>query len=96
MGLNRSSEVGKRPEVVDLVAKKGEPALANIGAPGRPSQPARDGALEDWEAELEQFAVDPRSSPSRILRRHAKDERPKFSAHGFSPPTCLARETHFQ
>lgn len=27
----------------------------------------------------------PRSSPSRILRRHAEDERPKFSAHRFSP-----------
>ena len=29
--------------------------------------------------------MDPRSSPSRILRRHAEDERPKFSAHRFSP-----------
>lgn len=29
--------------------------------------------------------MDPRRSPTRILGCHAKDERPQFSAHGFSP-----------
>jgi len=33
-----------------VVAKKGEPGLANLGASGCPSQPARDGGLGDWEA----------------------------------------------
>ena len=36
-----------------VIAKKREPALANLGASGRSSQPARDGGLGDWEAQLE-------------------------------------------
>ena len=47
-----SEEVHGR-DGLTVVAKKGEPALANLGASGRSSQPARDGGLGDWEAQLE-------------------------------------------
>jgi hypothetical protein len=48
--------------------------------PCRPSQPhiLRHARLSDFEIELQQFAVDTRSAPQRIVDAHLSDQRAQF------------------
>jgi len=46
--------------------------------------PARYGSFRDREAQHEQLAVNPRSTPSRVLGDHLKDQTPDLLGHGLS------------
>src|SRR5437016_4060036 len=46
-----------------------------------PLDPAEDGSLGNLEAEHEQFAVNARSAPGRILRHHLKDQIADLLGH---------------
>jgi hypothetical protein len=70
-----------------MVGEKGEPALARIATTLQASQISRDRALGDCEAELQQFAMDLRRAPVRILSRHAVDEAPNLITD--SGPVCV-------
>jgi len=52
--------------------------LRRIAAAAHPSQVSRHGSLGYSEAQLLDFAVDPRRSPRRILGGHALNEIPHF------------------
>ena len=91
-------ERGHRKEVecddhLTMVGQKGEPALARIAATLQASQISRDRALGDCEAELQQFAMDLRRAPVRILSRHAVDEAPNLITDSGPPASWLGSPT---
>ena len=63
--------------VVDVVRQERAPRLRG-GIPA-PQHVFADAGLPDVDAQLEQFAVDPRGAPERILSAHATDEIPDFA-----------------
>ena len=67
-----------------VVAKKGNPALGRVRVPLGPLHPARDRSFGNIEAEHEEFAVDARSSPGRVLGHHLEDQIANFLRYGSS------------
>src|SRR5712692_10709474 len=64
-----------------MVGEEREPASGGIAASPQALQISGDSALGDLEAELQQFPVDLRRPPVRILGRYAADESPNLLAH---------------
>jgi hypothetical protein len=60
--------LGILAERTGLIAKEGPPRLS--GPSARSRQVARHGGLGDAEPEHEKFAVDPWSTPEKILKGH--------------------------
>ena len=67
-----------------VVAKKGFLALGKVWVPLGPVHPARDGSFGSIEAEHEEFAVDARSSPGRVVGHHLEDQIANFLGYGSS------------
>jgi hypothetical protein len=57
-----------------MIREEGEPAPARITASSEALQIPGDSAFGDLEAELQQFAMDLRRTPVRILSCHAADQ----------------------
>src|SRR5215831_11809361 len=66
-----------------MIAKKDQPPPSWIRILGRTLDPARYRSLGNVEAQLEQFTVDARCSPRRILPDHAENQLAHFAAQGF-------------
>src|SRR5882762_6600051 len=56
-----------------------------------PPEEPRHGPLRDRDAQLAQFAVNPRRSPQRIRRGHLADEGSNGRIRGGPPRTCPSR-----
>src|ERR1700730_3914321 len=75
-----------------VVTQEGAPSLG--GRPASPDHVLRDAGLRDFEAELEQLAMDARRTPQRIFRAHPPDQCaqiridlwPASKRAGFPPP----------
>src|SRR5262249_19456056 len=61
-----------------MVAKKGEPTLGRLRISRRSFHPTGDAPFRDIKTEHENFAMDARRSPSRILGDHPEDQLPNF------------------
>ena len=61
-----------------VIPKKGAPALGWLGIPRNWLHPAGDASLGYLEAQHEQFAVNARRAPGRVLRHHTEDQLPNF------------------
>ena len=72
-----------------MIGEKGEPALAKIAATLEASKVSGHSALGDREAELQQFAMDFRRAPVRILSRHAMDEAPNLITDSGPPAIAV-------
>ena len=67
-----------------VVPKKGEPTLGWVRVPLGPLHPARDRSFGNIKAEHEEFAVDARSSPGRVLGHHLEDQIANLLGYGSS------------
>jgi hypothetical protein len=83
-GDGRNGEEIHRRDGFPMVAKKGKPALGRIRVPLGPFHPARDRSLGNIKAEHEEFAVDARSSPGRVLGHHLEDQIANLLGYGSS------------
>jgi hypothetical protein len=65
----------ERGDYFAVVVEEGQPALSfvSLTVPAKPAEIARDGRLGNPESQLEQFAVNARNAPGRILVLHAVD-----------------------
>src|SRR5262245_15757585 len=85
----RDQEQIHRCDAVGMIAKEGLPALRRRHPP--PRHLLCDRGLSDIDAELEQFAVYPRSAPKRVRDTHLRNEtanvrrcwRPATARSGF-------------
>jgi len=59
-----------------VIPQKGEPSLGWLGIFRGSAHPAGDSSLGDVETQHQEFAVDARRPPGRILAHHPKDEIP--------------------
>ena len=59
-----------------VIRKKRAPALGWPGLPRGPFHPARDGSLRNLEPQHKKLTVDPRSTPTAVLRHHTEDQLP--------------------
>src|SRR5215831_21001313 len=75
-----------------MVLEKSEPALARIRRRGPWRQVAGDRGLGDFESQFQQLAVDPGSTPSRILLRHRPDQMAKLSSDLWSAGTAARKQ----
>jgi hypothetical protein len=57
-----------------MVSEERQPSLCGIWISWCPLDPSRDTPFRDIETQLEQFAVNARCSPSRILSNHTEDQ----------------------
>src|ERR1700731_2420916 len=57
-----------------MVSEEGQPSLQGIWVFWCSPNPSRDTSFRDIETQLEQFAVNARCSPGRILRNHTEDQ----------------------
>src|ERR1700688_2763544 len=64
-----------------VVGEEGRPATGGIAAAWNASEIPGGAAFGDGGAELQQFAVDPRRPPVRILRCQATDQGPNLLAN---------------
>ena len=61
-----------------VITKKGKPTLSRLTVPRCSLHPAGSGSLGNIKTQHEQFAVDARRTPSRILGDHAEDQIPNL------------------
>ena len=61
-----------------MITQKGAPAPSQLGVSRGSVHPAGDGSFRDIEAWHQEFSVDARGAPSRILSRYPKDEIADF------------------
>jgi hypothetical protein len=61
-----------------VITKKGKPTLSRLTVPRCSFHPAGNGSLGNIKTQHEQFAVDARRTPSRILGDHAEDQIPNL------------------
>jgi hypothetical protein len=61
-----------------VIVKKGEPSTSRFWILGCAFHPARDGSFRDIETQHEKLAVNPRSTPGRVLRHHSEDQIPEL------------------
>jgi hypothetical protein len=81
----RNHEKVYRGDAVSMVAKKGLPSLRRRASLA--GHILGDAGLADLDAELEQFAMDPRRSPQRIGNAHLADQPPYFGRNRRSAGT---------
>src|SRR5260370_3780200 len=72
-----------------VIVKERFPSPRRSRVLGRPLHPARHGSFRNIEAQLEQFSMNARRTPGRVLRNHAKDQVSKLAADSFSPQHAL-------
>jgi hypothetical protein len=75
-GDRRDSEKIHRRDRFAMIAKKGLPAPGKSWISGRSLHPGGDASLGYIEAPHEELAVNPGSSPGRIVCHHLEDEIP--------------------
>src|SRR5262252_296472 len=73
-----------------VIPKKGAPALGWLGIPRNSLHPAGDASLGYLEAQHEQFAVNARRAPGRVLCHHTEDQLPNFRRQ-FFPAELFSR-----
>ena len=71
-GRRDDEEIGGH-DLLDVIGQEGAPRLRRWC--GRARHVLRHGGLRDLHAELQEFAVDPRRAPQRILVRHLPNQR---------------------
>jgi hypothetical protein len=82
-----------------VITQKSQPTVGRFWIPGRSSHPAGDGCLRYIQSEHQEFAMDSRCTPGRILRHHPEDQRtgllgdPPTTADSFS---CFAEHRPIQ
>ena len=79
----RDGEKVHRRNGLAMVSEERQPLLDGISQ-GSP-HPSRDTPLREIEAQLEQFAVNARRSPGRIVGNHLKDQGANFLADAVPP-----------
>src|SRR6202035_6104649 len=72
-----------------MVSEERQPSFHGIWISWGSPDPSRDAPFRDIEAQLEQFAVNARCSPGRILGNHTEDQGPDLFADTL-PPSYLA------
>src|ERR1700746_966472 len=72
-----------------MVSEEGQPLLHRIWISRCLPDPSRDTPFRDVETQLEQFAVNARRSPGRILGDHAEDQGANLFADAL-PPSCMS------
>ena len=78
-----------------MVSEERQPALHGIWISRSSPDPSPDTPFRELETQLEQFAVNARCSPGRILGNHTENQGADlFEMTRFRPPTCLNLETH--
>src|SRR6266436_1524796 len=82
-----SEEVHRRNGLA-MVSKEGQPVLGPVRVFRRSFHPTGDGSLGKIKAEHEEFAMNPRRSPSWVLSDHPKDHS-RTSLGVCFLPTCL-------
>jgi len=68
-----------------MVSEERQPLLDGIWISRGSSDPSRDTPFREIEAQLEQFAVNARRSPGRIVGNHLKDQGANFLADAVPP-----------
>src|SRR5208283_1043549 len=63
-----------------MVSEERQPSLYRIGISRSSPDPSRDTPFRDLKTQLEQFAVNTRRAPGRILSNHTKDQGAKLFA----------------
>src|SRR5689334_4582649 len=76
-----------------MVTQKCFPSPASITKPGCTSHPARDRSLGDIKSKLQQFTVNPRRTPGRILGDHPENQCAQFPADSPSATADLVAAT---
>ena len=74
-----------RSNGVAMVPEECQPSLHPIWISRGSLHPSRDTPFRQIETQLEQFAVNPRRSPSRILRDHTEDKGTRLFADTLPP-----------
>src|ERR1700757_5233014 len=64
-----------------MIPQKGEPAPPGVVASRSPAHPAGNAAFGNLEPEHDEFAMDARSTPGRILGHHSKDQIADLPGH---------------
>src|SRR5229473_6463289 len=85
----RNREKVEGTDYFTVVVEKSKPTLGFTFVPFPPQavEIARDGRLGNMQSQLEQFAVDARRTPGRILRLHAADQVANLPTD-FRSPEC--------
>jgi len=76
-----------------MVTQKCFPSHASITKPACTSHPARDRSLGDIKSKLQQFTVNPRRTPGRILDDHPENQFAQFPADSPSATADLVAAT---
>jgi len=79
-----------------MIAKKGLPVPGKSWILGRSLHPAGDASLGYIEAQQEELAVNPGSSPGRIVGHHLEDEIPDLRDSFFLPTRSFTLEIRLQ
>src|SRR5713101_7694385 len=72
-----------------MVSEERQPSLHGIWISRSSPDPSRDTPFRDIETQLEQFAVNARRSPGRILGNHAEDQGANLFADTL-PSSCFS------
>src|SRR5260370_18668253 len=91
---NTEGECGNREEVhrgngFAVIVQERFPSPRWSRILGCPLHPARDGSFRNIEAQLQQFSMNARRTPGRVLRNHAEDQISKLCADSFSSRHAL-------
>jgi hypothetical protein len=94
----RNCEEVHRGNRFAMIAKESQPSLRRFGNSRRSLHPTRDGSLREIEPGHEQFPMDARCTPGRILAHHAKDQLPNLLGSWPSPnrPSHLRNQLPIQ
>ncbi len=75
----RHCEEIERDDCLTMIGEESEPALAWIGATSKALKISGDSAFGNFKSKLQEFSVDLRRSPARVLSRHPDDESTNFA-----------------
>jgi hypothetical protein len=78
------------------VSEKRQPALHGIWISRSSPDPSRDTPFRELETQLEQFAVNARCSPGRILGNHTEKQGADLFADTLPSPLADSGDTHVQ
>jgi hypothetical protein len=78
-----------RRDCLAMVSEERQPSLHSIWISRGSPYPSRDTPFRQIKTQLEQFAVNPRRSPGRILGDHAEDQGANLLANAL-PPSYLS------
>src|ERR1700676_2109245 len=68
-----------------MVSEERQPSLCRVWISRGSPDPSRDTSFREIETQLEQFAVNARCSPGRILGHHTEDQGANFFADALAP-----------